>query len=320
MLDQLLPVSVCIPVRNEESHIAACLDSLRGCFDDIVVVDSGSTDSTCRIATDRNARVVSFQWDGRFPKKRNWALRTVPFRHDWILFLDADERLTEAFLAELERTLRGCPHAGFWLSYTNHFMGRELKHGDRLRKLALFRRAAGEYEAFPENLWTGLDMEIHEHPVLNGSVGRIAAPIDHRDDRGLHHYIAKHNEYSSWEANRFAWLASQGPDASAKLGRRQAFKYRNLDKWWLGHLYFWACVLLKRGFLDGIAGWRFAALKRRYFNDIRLKILEARERTRPAASAPKQNASSRSSLGQPFPRHTTRGLAAAKHHGRVDGS
>lgn len=141
--------------------------------------------------------MVSFEWTGQFPKKRNWALRTVAFRHDWILFLDADERLTQAFLEELGRTLPGCPHVGFWLSYTNHFMGHELKYADQFRKLALFRQAAGEYEAFPENLRTALDMEIHEHPVLNGSVGAITAPIDHRDDRDLHHYIAKHNEYSS---------------------------------------------------------------------------------------------------------------------------
>jgi glycosyltransferase involved in cell wall biosynthesis len=278
MTIDFVPISVCIPVRNEESHLAACLDSLQGAFDDVVVVDSGSTDATRDIAAGRNARVVDFRWNGRFPKKRNWALRTVPFRHEWVLFLDADERLTPAVIQELRHTLPRTPHAGFWLSYTNWFMGRELRHGDRFRKLALFRRSAGEYEAFPENLWTALDMEIHEHPVVNGSVGTIVAPIDHRDDRGLHHYIAKHNEYSSWEAKRFEWLAAQGKDALALLGRRQAFKYRNLDKWWLGSLYFLVCIVWKRGFLDGVAGWRFAAFKRRYFNDIRLKILESRRR------------------------------------------
>jgi len=269
-----LPVSVCIPVRNEEARLAECLDSLAGAFDDVVVIDSQSTDKTVELARSRGARVFQFAWDGKFPKKRNWALRHVPFSHDWILFLDADEHLTRAFINTAGSILYATPHAGFWLSYTNTFMGRELRHGDTLRKLALFRRSAGEYEAFPELLWSNLDMEIHEHPVLNGTTGSLSARIDHRDNRGLHHYIAKHNDYSTWEANRFRWFATVGADAWSRLSSRQRFKYRNLDKWWLAHIYFWACVVGKAGFLDGLAGWRFASLKRRYFQDVRLKILE----------------------------------------------
>lgn len=266
--------SVCIPVRNEQDNIAACLDSLEDRFDDVVVVDSASSDRTAEIASARGARVVQFSWNGRFPKKRNWALETIDFRHEWILFLDADERLSPGFIAEVGDVLPTTPHVGFWLSFRNHFMGRELRHGDRFRKLALFRRNAGAYEAFPESLWSSLDMEVHEHPVLRGSVGAIRSLLDHRDDRGLHHYIAKHNEYSTWEANRHRWLSTAGPEAWQGLTPRQRFKYRNLDKWWLGHLYFWSCVLVKGGFLDGVAGWRFAAMKRRYFQDVRLKILE----------------------------------------------
>jgi glycosyltransferase involved in cell wall biosynthesis len=277
-MTQTIPASVCIPVRNEERNLAACLDSLVGRFDDVVVVDSASTDRTAGIAAARGTRVVQFSWNGRFPKKRNWALRNVDFAHEWILFLDADERLSPDVIAELHDVLPTTPHVGFWLSFRNHFMGRELRHGDRFRKLALFRRGAGEYEAFPEALWSSLDMEVHEHPVLSGSVGEIRSLLDHRDDRGLHHYIAKHNDYSTWEANRFRWLSTAGPEAWQGLNPRQRFKYRNLDRWWLGHLYFWTCVVGKRGFLDGVAGWRFAAMKRRYFQDVRLKILEQTSR------------------------------------------
>lgn len=273
-MNPTLPVSVCIPVRNEESTIGACLDSLGGRFADVVVVDSESTDRTVELASARGGRVVQFAWDGRFPKKRNWALRNVDFVHGWILFLDADERLSPEVLAELGDVLPTTRHVGFWLSFRNHFMGRELRHGDRFRKLALFRRDAGEYEAFPEALWSNLDMEVHEHPVLSGSVGEIHSLLDHRDDRGLHHYIAKHNEYSTWEAHRFRWLAAAGPTAWQGLTRRQRFKYRNLDAWWLSHVYFLSCVVAKRGILDGLAGWRFAAMKRRYLQDVRLKILE----------------------------------------------
>lgn len=274
-----LPVSVCIPTRNEEATIGTCLAAVRDAFDDIVVVDSGSSDRTREIAAHHAARVVPFHWDQRFPKKRNWALRNLDFANEWILFLDADEIVTAAFLEELATTVTATRHVGFWLNYTNHFMGRELRYGDRLRKLALFRRDAGEYEAFPEELWSGLDMEVHEHPVLAGSVGTIHAPIDHRDDRGLHRYIAKHNEYSTWEANRYQWFGTAGIDAWNALTARQRFKYSHLAKWWLADLYFLMCLLAKGGLLDGTAGWRFAAMKRRYFQDVRLKILERRRRS-----------------------------------------
>lgn len=269
-----LPVSVCIPVRNEEKAIAACIGSLAGAFEDVVVVDSNSTDRTAHLASSLGARVFQFSWNGRFPKKRNWALRNVPFVNDWILFLDADEHLTPPFIAELRRVLPTTAHVGFWVSFTNNFMGRKLRYGDRFQKLALFLRSAGEYEEFPEEFWSSLDMEVHEHPVLQGSTGAINARIDHRDDRGLHHYIAKHNDYSTWEANRFKWFTTAGQAAWKRLSRRQRFKYRNLDKWWLAHVYFWTCILVKRGFLDGVAGWRFATMKRRYFQDVRLKTIE----------------------------------------------
>jgi glycosyltransferase involved in cell wall biosynthesis len=274
--ESFVPLSVCIPVRNEERNLAACLTALRNNFDDIVVVDSGSTDATPVIAKEYGVRIVQFVWDGRYPKKRNWALRNVEFAHDWILFLDADEVITPAFIREVADALPVTRCVGFWLSFTNHFMGRELRYGDRFRKLALFRQSAGEYENFPEEFWTTLDMEVHEHPVLDGPVGQISAVLVHRNDCGLHHYIARHNDYSTWEANRFRWLAAADAKSWENLNDRQRFKYRNLDKWWLADLYFWTSFIAKGGFRDGITGWRFAAMKRRYFQDIRLKILEQR--------------------------------------------
>lgn len=270
----LSAVSVCIPARNEAATIATCLKAISEFVDDIVVVDSYSTDATRRIAEEHGVTVVDFAWNGMFPKKRNWALANVPFKHPWILFLDADEIPTADFFEELARTLPTTSHVGFWLRFTNYFRGRPLVHGDVFRKLALFRRDAGEYERFPEDSWSSLDMEVHEHPVLRGTVGEIRSPIDHRDDRGLHHYLAKHNDYSSWEARRHRWLRTAGPEAWAALTRRQKFKYRHLGKWWFASLYFWTSLIAKRGILDGRAGWDFARLKRIYFETIRLKILE----------------------------------------------
>lgn len=277
-----LPVSVCIPVKNEEVNLPGCLEALGTAFDEVVVVDSGSTDRTAAIAQAAGAVVLQFEWDGRFPKKRNWALRHHAFKNPWVLFMDADERMNADFVAELTAMLPGTPHAGFWVSFTNWFMGVPLRHGDVFRKLALFRTGAGEYERFPEAGWSNLDMEVHEHPVLSGSAGELVTRLEHHDYRGLKNYLARHNEYSSWEASRYLWLEKADAEAWQALNRRQQFKYRHLESWWLAWFYWAAAVWLKKGFLDGLAGMRLGALKRRYFQEIRLKIQEARRTGKPA--------------------------------------
>jgi len=251
-----------------------CLAALGGAFLEVLVVDSGSSDSTRQIALDAGVKVLDFSWDGKFPKKRNWTLRNHPFSTPWVLFLDADERVTAEFISELEAVLPTTDHVGFWIGFQNWFMGQPLRHGDPFRKLALFRVGAGEYERFPEDSWSHLDMEVHEHPVLDGPVGQIDANLQHHDYRGLKHYIAKHNEYSSWEAERYLWLRSSGVEAWDKLTKRQRFKYRNLNKRWLALFYWMIAYVLKFGFLDGATGWNFAMFKWRYFTDIRLKIRE----------------------------------------------
>jgi len=269
-----LPITVVVPVKNEAKNLKLCLEKIRPHFQSVVVVDSGSTDATAEIASECGALVLQFEWNGSFPKKRNWILRTHSFETEWVLFLDADEFVTAEVIDELKETLPKTEHAGFWLRFDNWFAGQPLLYGDPMRKLALFRVGAGEYERFPEVSWSHLDMEIHEHPVLNGSTGELRSSIEHRDYRGFAHYIAKHNDYSSWEAKRYKWLKSSSTDQWEKLTGRQRFKYQNLDKWWLGLFYFFIAYIVKRGFMDGRAGWTFNRLKLQYFNDIRLKIRE----------------------------------------------
>jgi glycosyltransferase involved in cell wall biosynthesis len=275
---EILPVSVCIPVRNEEANLPDCLAALTD-FDEIVVVDSGSTDRTLEIAKTAGASIVQFQWNGMFPKKRNWALANYRFRHPWILFLDADERMTPEFVAELRSILKNTSHSGFWISYTNWFMGKPLHHGDVFRKLALFQIGKGEYERIPENSWSALDMEVHEHPVIDGSIGILHSRLEHQDYRGLKNYLQRHNEYSSWEANRFLWFESASQKDWEPLTDRQRFKYRFLDRPWFAWFYWFVSVILKRGFCDGLSGLTLGKMKRHYFEEVRLKILESR-RTR----------------------------------------
>lgn len=272
-----LPISVVVSTRNEELNLGACLDRLVGRFAEIVVVDSGSTDRTRSIAEAAGVRIVDFAWNGQFPKKRNWTLRNADLQQPWVLFLDADELVTDAFVAELARSLPTTTHVGFWVTYENYFLGTQMRHGDRMRKLCMFRRGAGEYERIEENRWSRLDMEIHEHPIIAGSIGEIAAPLIHADKRDFASHIAKHNEYSSWETHRYFELRNGGAEVWERLTDRQKKKYRNLDKWWLAPAYFITAYLLRRGFLDGSAGFRFALFKLFYFWQIRVKIQERRK-------------------------------------------
>ncbi|MES2450833.1 MAG: glycosyltransferase family 2 protein [Pseudomonadota bacterium] len=273
-----LPITVVVPTRNEEKNLDACLSRL-GAFAETWVVDSRSTDSTRPIAERHGARWLDFDWSGDFPKKRNWVLANHPPSTPWVLFLDADERVTEQFIAELRQVLAGTAEisaVGFWLNYSNHFMGRILRHGVPQRKLALFRVGAGHYERIDDRRWSNLDMEVHEHPVLDGPIGEISSPIDHLDYRGIDHYIARHNAYASWEAKRHADLMARGDAAWDALTPRQRTKYRNLARWWFAPAYFAGTYFLKLGFLDGAAGFHYAFLKLLYFYEIRLKIIGAR--------------------------------------------
>jgi glycosyltransferase involved in cell wall biosynthesis len=268
-----VPVTVVIPVRHDDANLAACLQPLYDRVDRVIVADSDWIDSTADIARQAGADYVVFQWNGRFPKKRNWVLQSQGIATPWVLFLDADERVSTEFLAALARELPASRHDGYWLRYTNHFLGSKLRYGPPMRKLALVRVGAGGYERIDEDCWSGLDMEVHEHPVLTGSTGEISIPIEHNDYKGLHAYIQRHNEYSSWEAARYATLANS-PESWQAFTPAQQRKYRGLAKWWLAPAYFFYSYIWKLGFLDGGAGFAFAFLKAVYFFQIRLKIRE----------------------------------------------
>jgi glycosyltransferase involved in cell wall biosynthesis len=267
-----LPLTVVVPVKNEARNLPTCLASIPDGLP-ILVVDSGSTDDTVAIARRTGAEVLEFQWQGGYPKKRNWVLATYRFETPWVLFLDADERLTDAFVQQLDVALSRTEMVGYWLNYNNHFMGKPLRHGDPQLKLALFRVGAGVFERVEDERWSDLDMEVHEHPILNGTVGEIAARLDHEDFRGVHKHIARHNDYSSWEARRHQAL-SRDPAAWAALTSRQRAKYRHLTRWWFAPAYFLFAYVLRRGFLDGSAGLSVAWLKLVYFSEVRLKIME----------------------------------------------
>jgi glycosyltransferase involved in cell wall biosynthesis len=267
-----LPVTVVIPVKNEEKNLPFCLAKIRG-FAEILVVDSASSDQTRKIAQNAGAKVLDFHWQGGYPRKRNWVLLNYPFTTPWVLFLDADEHLNEAFYGELSKKLREQTYAGFWLTYHNYFLGKMLNYGVPQRKLALFRVGSGLYERIDDLNWTGLDMEVHEHPVLKGSIGEITAPIDHLDYRDLHHFIERHNDYSTWEAKRYVALKSHS-HLTSDLTERQKFKYRHIERWWFPIAYFGLTYFIYGGFLDGRPGFVYAVFKSMYFFQVQQKIKE----------------------------------------------
>ena len=109
-MSDTIPVTVAVPVKNEAKNLPRCLERL-GRFQQVVVIDSGSTDGTQNIARAHGAEVVQFEWNGKFPKKRNWYLDNHPPDTEWVLFLDADEFITNAFCDEVAAVVAADEHA-----------------------------------------------------------------------------------------------------------------------------------------------------------------------------------------------------------------
>lgn len=273
-MEDVFDLTVAIPVLNEERNLEACIKSIGNNFaKKIVIIDSGSNDATIKIAQRYGVDVINFSWNGQFPKKRNWYLRNYCPTTKWILFLDADEYLTSQFKLEMGHAINHKSFDGYWLTYTRYFMGKKLKGGYPLKKLALFKVGSGEYEYIEEDNWSKLDMEIHEHPIINGNVGSIKSEIEHQDFKGIAHYLKKHDDYAAWEAKRFIKLTSGGVDKK-QLTYKQKIKYTLMKTPLLGILYFFISFIFLGGFLDGLVGLTFAIFKMSYFAQISCRIKE----------------------------------------------
>jgi glycosyltransferase involved in cell wall biosynthesis len=257
------PISVLIPVKNEAANLAACLASVAWC-DDVVVVDSGSTDGTPAIARAAGARVVDFKWNGKFPKKKNWALAQVEWKHEWVFILDADERVTPALEAAMRAALTAGTHAGYYVNRRFWFLDGWLNHCGYYPSwnLRLFKHRLGRYEqpAGVEATGSG-DNEVHEHVELQGSAGYLAGEMEHHAFPDIATWVEKHNRYSSWEAR----MQAQGADADAAgldpaLARKRRLRrlaWRLPFRPFLRFLYHY---VWRAGFLDGYRGYVFCRL------------------------------------------------------------
>ena len=200
--DARVPLSVLVPVKNEAANLRDCLASV-SFAEEIVVVDSASTDGTTAIAEAAGARVVQFVWNGKFPRKKNWALENIPWQNEWILIVDADERLTPELEREIRKAIRRTDVDGFYLNRRFWFLGGWINHCGYFPSwnLRLFRHRLGRYEQIEigDSLLSG-DNEVHEHVLLNGRAEYLAAPMEHYAFPDIATFVEKHNRYSTWEA------------------------------------------------------------------------------------------------------------------------
>ena len=278
----VLPVSAIVPVRNEACNLARCLQSLAG-LGEVYVIDSQSTDATVSIAQSHGAKVVQFHYAGGWPKKRQWAMDTLPLEYDWILLLDADEVLTPELMDEIRRALLNPEVNGYFIRLQMYFLGRILRHcGASFWKLSLFRKGRGRFECRLKDQDPSMaDIEIHEHVVVNGPVTRLHNALIHHNVDSLSRYILKHNEYSNWEARVLLQPEPDSEQVSADLFGTQAQRRR----WLKRNLYrlpgspallFLYRYIFRLGFLDGVPGLIYCSFQAVQMFHSKAKIYELR--------------------------------------------
>ncbi len=263
-----LPISVFIQTLNEERDLPRCLDSVRW-SDDVVVLDSGSTDATEAIARRAGCRVFKRTFDDS-AAHQNWALRNIPFRHEWVLNLDADERASDELIAELAALVgRTGDAVAFRMRRKDYYRGTWLRHATFYPTwLVRFYR--------PESVQ--FRRLINSVAEVSGPVHSLEGHLEHWPfSKGVTHWIARHNSYSSFEAVEYrarpgvCWKALASRDS---YQRRAALKNlfallpaKPLVKFL--YLYFW-----HRGFLDGRPGFDYCVLQSVYEYFIALKTGE----------------------------------------------
>ncbi len=190
-----------VPTFNEEATIRDCLQSVRFA-DEILVVDSFSTDATVAIAREEGARVLQHEYVYS-ARQKNWAIPQAS--HEWVLLVDSDERVTPGLRDEILGLIASSPrHDGYWILRVNHFLGRRIRHcgwgTDRV--IRLFRRDLARYQ----------DREVHAEIELPGPLPVLAHPLEHRSFRSFGQYWRKLQLYSEWGA---AQLYKEGRRAGA---------------------------------------------------------------------------------------------------------
>jgi glycosyltransferase involved in cell wall biosynthesis len=231
-------LSVTVIALNQEAHIGECLACV-SFADDIVVVDTGSTDRTVELARTYTDRVLQAHWQG-FGRTKNYALDQA--RGDWVFSLDTDERVPPALKDEILAVVAADgPLDGYRVPRKNYFCGRWIRHLGWYPDytLRLFRRNRGRFR----------DREVHEEVVVEGPVGTFQTPLEHYSYRSVSEYVTRMDRYARLAAQELA-KGGRRP-YPGELFVRPFFSFL--------HLYF-----IKRGFLEGTTGYALAVLMSMY--------------------------------------------------------
>lgn len=273
-----LPISVIILTFNESRNIRDCLESIKELTEDIIIVDSGSTDDTLAIAASYNVRVFHHPFEN-YSKQRNWALENVELQYGWIMNMDADHRVTEEMINELRGWFeKGIPDNinGFMASRRTMFMGKWIRYGGHYPVYhgILFRKGFGECE----------NKEYDQHFVIQGdSIVLKGDMVDIITD-SLTTFITRHNKWATLEANDILKLSETNgkikPDKKGNVmeqRRYQRLKYYSYPIFWRVFLYTFYRYIFKRGFMDGKEGLIFHFLQGFWFRLlVDAKIYEGR--------------------------------------------
>lgn len=269
-------ISVLVLTLNEAENLPKCLESLSW-SDDIVVLDSFSTDNTVEIAKRHGARVVQRKFDN-WSAHQNWMLENIQFKNSWVYYSDADEVVTPELRDEMLQTVRDSKRreVAYRLRYKNFFMGRWIRHCGIYPTwiLRLFR---------PEKVrWERL---VNPVPKVDGPEGRLRSHFEHYSfNNGLNAWFEKHNRYSWQEAQESLKSVASGDWSPRDLlsndpaRRRRALKELSFRLPFRPTLRFAYMYLLRLGFLDGIPGYHYCRMLAIYEYMIVLKMKEIRRR------------------------------------------
>ncbi len=274
-------VSILVLTKNEELDLPSCLHSVAW-SDDIVVYDSCSADRTKELALAAGARFVvrpgydsSKAYGGDEALHRTWGIHKISYRNPWLFVIDADERLTPEAAAELQAIAQdpSPQFVAYRIRRRDFFQGRQLRHVQASPwYIRFFRPEHVHYERL-----------VNPVTVVDGPVGDLQHPLDHYPfSKGLSHWIARHNTYSSFEAQQILHnRASQEPFSLRSAFLERDFNRRRYHQKELFYrlparplLKFLLLYLFKRGFLDGRPGFTYALLQSIYEAMIVLKVQE----------------------------------------------
>ncbi len=272
-----MSISVLILTLNEQDNLPACLASVQWC-DDVVVLDSFSTDQTVEIAKREGARVIQRRFDN-WALHQNWALDNIPFKYDWIFYIDADERMTDELRAEIQSIASEAKRSevAYYCGRKNFFMGQWIKHAMPPGMIMRFFK--------PKSI--RFERLVNPTPVVNGPHGYLKHYFLHYNfSKGLTEWFDKHNKYSSLEAQEGIKLLKGSTISDSSLFTRDAVSRRkalkNLSFRLPGRtiLKFFYLYVVKLGFLDGRPGFTYCTLQSIYEYMIAIKMKEIKRKDR----------------------------------------